>query len=158
MLNIKYEYTVNKKEKPDMNNLGFGKYYTDHMFMMDWYRDKGFVDAKIIPYAPISFDPAALVLHYAQETFEGLKAYKTKDNRILLFRPDMNAKRFQNSNKRLCMPEVPIEDFIQAINDLVKLDSDWIPTLPNTSLYIRPFMFAFEPLMTISHKMLTSIF
>ena len=70
----------------------------------------------------------------------------------------MNAKRLQNSNKRLCMPEVPIEDFIQAINDLVKLDSDWIPTLPNTSLYIRPFMFAFEPLMTISHKMLTSIF
>lgn len=145
MLDIKYEYAVNKKEKPDMNNLGFGKYYTDHMFMMDWYRDKGFVDAKIIPYAPISFDPAALVLHYAQETFEGLKAYKTKDNRILLFRPDMNAKRFQNSNKRLCMPEVPIEDFIQAINDLVKLDSEWIPTLPNTSLYIRPFMFAFEP-------------
>ncbi len=145
MLDIKYEYTVNKKEKPDMNNLGFGKYYTDHMFMMDWYRDKGFVDAKIIPYAPISFDPAALVLHYAQETFEGLKAYKTKDNRILLFRPDMNAKRFQNSNKRLCMPEVPIEDFIQAINDLVKLDSDWIPTLPNTSLYIRPFMFAYQP-------------
>ena len=145
MLDIKYEYAVNKKEKPDMNNLGFGKYYTDHMFMMDWYRDKGFVDAKIIPYAPISFDPAALVLHYAQETFEGLKAYKTKDNRILLFRPDMNAKRFQNSNKRLCMPEVPIEDFIQAINDLVKLDSDWIPTLPNTSLYIRPFMFAYQP-------------
>ena len=145
MLDIKYEYAVNKKEKPDMNNLGFGKYYTDHMFMMDWYRDKGFVDAKIIPYAPISFDPAALVLHYAQETFEGLKAYKTKDNRILLFRPDMNAKRFQNSNKRLCMPEVPIEDFIQAINDLVKLDSDWIPTLPNTSLYIRPFMFAHQP-------------
>ena len=145
MLDIKYEYTLNKKEKPDMNNLGFGKYYTDHMFMMDWYRDKGFVDAKIIPYAPISFDPAALVLHYAQETFEGLKAYKTKDNRILLFRPDMNAKRFQNSNKRLCMPEVPIEDFIQAINDLVKLDSDWIPTLPNTSLYIRPFMFGYQP-------------
>lgn len=145
MLDIKYEYAVNKKEKPDMNNLGFGKYYTDHMFMMDWYRDKGFVDAKIIPYATISFDPAALVLHYAQETFEGLKAYKTKDNRILLFRPDMNAKRFQNSNKRLCMPEVPIEDFIQAINDLVKLDSDWIPTLPNTSLYIRPFMFAHQP-------------
>lgn len=145
MLDIKYVYAVNKKEKPDMNNLGFGKYYTDHMFMMDWYRDKGFVDAKIIPYAPISFDPAALVLHYAQETFEGLKAYKTKDNRILLFRPDMNAKRFQNSNKRLCMPEVPIEDFIQAINDLVKLDSDWIPTLPNTSLYIRPFMFAYQP-------------
>ena len=145
MLDIKYEYAVNKKEKPDMNNLGFGKYYTDHMFMMDWYRNKGFVDAKIIPYATISFDPAALVLHYAQETFEGLKAYKTKDNRILLFRPDMNAKRFQNSNKRLCMPEVPIEDFIQAINDLVKLDSDWIPTLPNTSLYIRPFMFAYQP-------------
>lgn len=145
MLNIKYEYAETKKEKPDMNNLGFGKYYTDHMFMMDWYRDKGFIDAKIVPYAPIPFDPASLVLHYAQETFEGLKAYKTKDGRILLFRPEMNAIRFQNSNRRLCMPEVPVEDFIQAINDLVKLDSDWIPTLTNTSLYIRPFMFAYQP-------------
>lgn len=143
-MKIRYEITKNKKNKPDINNLGFGVYYTDHMFIMDWYKGLGFVDPRIVPYGPIEFDPAALVLHYAQETFEGLKAYKTKEGKILLFRPEMNAKRFQNSNKRLGMPEVSIDDFIQAINDLVKLDSDWIPTLPNTSLYIRPFMFAYQ--------------
>lgn len=145
MLDIKYELNTTRKEKPDMNNLGFGNYYTDYMFMMDWYKDKGFVEPKILPYGPIPFDPACLVLHYAQETFEGLKAYKTKDSRILLFRPEMNAIRFQNSNKRLGMPVLPVEDFIQAINDLVKLEAEWIPTLPNTSLYIRPFMFAYQP-------------
>ncbi len=135
----------NLKNKPDMNALGFGKYYTDYMFMLDWYSDKGFTDPRIIPYGPIEFDPASLVLHYAQETFEGLKAYKTEDGRILLFRPDMNAKRFQNSNQRLCMPVLPVEDFIQAIVELVKKEKDWIPNLPGTSLYIRPFMFAYQP-------------
>lgn len=144
MLNIRYVKSDKLKEKPDQNNLGFGKYYTDYMFMLDWYKDKGWTDPRIVPYEPIPFDPACLVLHYAQETFEGLKAYKTKDGRILLFRPEMNAKRFQTSNRRLGMPELPIEDFVQAINDLVKLEQDWIPTLPNTSLYIRPFMFAYQ--------------
>ncbi len=144
MLNVKIERRHELKEKPDMNNLGFGKYYTDHMFMLDWYRDKGFVNPRIIPYGPIEFDPAALVLHYAQETFEGMKAYKTEDGRILLFRPEMNAKRFQSSNQRLCMPQLPVEDFIQAVNDLVKYEADWIPNLPGTSLYIRPYMFAYQ--------------
>lgn len=144
MLNVKIERRQELKEKPDMNNLGFGKYYTDHMFMLDWYRDKGFVNPRIIPYGPIEFDPAALVLHYAQETFEGMKAYKTEDGRILLFRPEMNAKRFQSSNQRLCMPQLPVEDFIQAVNDLVKYEADWIPNLPGTSLYIRPYMFAYQ--------------
>lgn len=135
----------NLKAKPDKNALGFGKYYTDYMFMLDWYSDKGFTDPRIIPYGPIEFDPASLVLHYAQETFEGLKAYKTADGRILLFRPNMNAKRFQKSNERLCMPVLPEEDFIQAIVELVKKEQDWIPDLPGTSLYIRPFMFAYQP-------------
>lgn len=144
-MNIKFYPRKDLKEKPDQNNLGFGIHYTDYMFMLDWYSDKGFTDPKIIPYGPIEFDPASLVLHYAQETFEGLKAYKTKEGKILLFRPDMNAKRFQNSNKRLCMPVLDEKDFIQAINDLVKIEADWIPTLPNTSLYIRPFMFAYQP-------------
>lgn len=143
-MNIKFIKNENLKQKPDMNNLGFGKYYTDYMFMMDWYEDKGFVDPTIMPYGPIPFDPACLVLHYAQETFEGMKAYRTSDDRILLFRPDMNAKRFQKSNERLCMPQVPVEDFIEAISELVKLEKDWIPTKPGTSLYIRPFMFAYQ--------------
>lgn len=142
-MKIRFEETKDLKVKPQ-ENLGFGKYYTDYMFMMDWYSDKGFDDPRIIPYAPIPFDPACLVLHYAQETFEGMKAYKTEDGRTLLFRPEMNAKRFQKSNARLCMPEVPVEDFIQAVADLVKKEEAWIPTQPGTSLYIRPFMFAYQ--------------
>ncbi len=145
IMEIRFEERKDLKKKPDMNNLGFGKYYTDYMFMLDWYSDKGFTDPRIIPYGPIEFDPASLVLHYAQETFEGLKAYKTKDGRILLFRPDMNAKRFQKSNERLCMPVLPVDDFIQAVAELVKKEEAWIPTLENTSLYIRPFMFAYQP-------------
>lgn len=143
-MNIKFEKAVQLKPKPDINQLGFGKYYTDHMFMLDWYEDKGFVDARIIPYAPIEFDPASLVLHYAQETFEGMKAYKTQDGRVLLFRPEMNALRFQKSNERLCMPILPIEDFVKAVETLVKLEQEWIPSKPGTSLYIRPFMFAYQ--------------
>ncbi len=145
MLNIKFIKRDVLKEKPDMNNLGFGKYYTDYMFMLEWYKGEGFTDAKIMPYGPIEFDPACLVLHYAQETFEGMKAYKTADGRILLFRPEMNAKRFQKSNERLCMPELPVEDYIQAVEELIKVEKDWIPTLPGTSLYIRPYMFAYQP-------------
>lgn len=144
-MKIRFEETKNLKEKPAVEGLGFGKYYTDYMFMLDWYSDKGFDDPRIIPYAPIPFDPACLVLHYAQETFEGMKAYKTSDGRTLLFRPEMNAKRFQSSNRRLCMPEVPVEDFIQAVAELVKKEEAWIPTAPGTSLYIRPFMFAYQP-------------
>lgn len=144
-MKIRFEETKNLKEKPAVEGLGFGKYYTDYMFMLDWYSDKGFDDPRIIPYAPIPFDPACLVLHYAQETFEGMKAYKTADGRTLLFRPEMNAKRFQSSNRRLCMPEVPVEDFIQAVAELVKKEEAWIPTAPGTSLYIRPFMFAYQP-------------
>lgn len=132
------------KDKPDFSNLGFGNYYTDHMFEMDYIENEGFVNPLIRPYEPLQMDPASLVLHYAQETFEGLKAYKNDKNEILLFRPEMNAKRFQKSNERLCMPQVPVEDFVLAIKELVALDSSWIPTLPNTSLYIRPFMFAYE--------------
>ena len=144
MLNIRYEISKNLKTKPDPTTLGFGNYYTDHMFMIDYYEGSGWVDPRIVPYGPIPFDPACLVLHYAQETFEGLKAFKTKDGLVQLFRPEMNAKRFQTSCERLGMPILEIEDFVQAINDLVKLESDWIPTAENTSLYIRPFMFAYQ--------------
>lgn len=114
------------------------------MFTMDWTTEKGWHNAKIEPYGPICMDPATLVLHYAQETFEGLKAYKTKDGRILLFRPEMNARRFANSNRRLCMEVVPEDMFVEAIEKLVAYESDWIPTAEGTSLYIRPFMFATE--------------
>lgn len=144
-MKISYEKAKTLKEKPNWDTeLGFGKYFTDHMFTMDWSVDKGFYNAKIVPYAPIQMDPASMVLHYAQETFEGLKAYRTKQGNVLLFRPEMNAKRFITSNRRLCMAELPVEDFVEAVRSLVEYEQDWIPTAPGTSLYIRPFMFASE--------------
>ncbi len=144
-MEIEYVQAKTLKEKPAWDhNLGFGKYFTDYMFTMDWTVNKGWHNAKIEPYAPICLDPATLVLHYAQETFEGLKAYKSKDGNVLLFRPEMNARRFANSNRRLCMEILPEEMFVEAIEKLVAHEVDWIPTAEGTSLYIRPFMFATE--------------
>lgn len=144
-MEIEYVQAKTLKEKPAWDqNLGFGKYFTDYMFTMDWTVNKGWHNAKIEPYAPICLDPATLVLHYAQETFEGLKAYKSKDGNVLLFRPEMNARRFANSNRRLCMEILPEEMFVEAIEKLVAHEADWIPTVEGTSLYIRPFMFATE--------------
>lgn len=139
-----------KKAKPAWDeNLGFSKYYTDHMFTMDWTEKDGWCNAKIEPYAPIALDPASLVLHYAQETFEGLKAYRAEDGRILLFRPEMNARRFANSNRRLCMPVMSEEMFVEAVSTLVSYEKDWVPTAPGTSLYIRPLLFATEPTLGV---------
>ena len=133
-MEIKYIKTNHLKEKPDWNSpLGFGKYFTDYMFTMDWNEKDGWHNATIEPYAPIALDPATMVLHYAQETFEGLKAYKTADNKVLLFRPYMNAKRFANSNRRLCMEVLPEDMFVEAIEKLVSVEKDWIPTAPDTS-------------------------
>ncbi|MEG0314689.1 MAG: branched-chain amino acid aminotransferase [Erysipelotrichaceae bacterium] len=143
-MEIKIERAKELKEKPDQSNLGFGKHFTDHMFVMDYTEGIGWHDARIVPYGPLSLDPATLVLHYAQETFEGMKAYKTKDGRILMFRPEMNAIRFQNSNKRLCMAEIPTDMFVEANKAIVEYEKDWIPTEPGTSLYLRPFCFATE--------------
>ncbi len=144
-MEIKIERAKTLKDKPDQNHLGFGKYFTDHMFVMDWDKDQGWHDARIVPYGPIPMDPATMVLHYAQETFEGLKAYRNPQGDILLFRPEMNARRMINSNKRLCMAELPEDMFVEAVEAIVKYEQDWIPTAPDTSLYIRPFMYASQP-------------
>ena len=144
-MKIKITRSTNLKEKPDQNNLGFGKYFTDHMFLMDYDEGIGWHDARIVPYAPIPMDPATMVLHYAQETFEGLKAYRNPKGEILLFRPEMNGQRLINSNKRICMAELPVDMFVEAVEAIVKYEQDWIPTAPNTSLYIRPFMYASQP-------------
>lgn len=144
-MEIKITRSTNLKEKPDQNNLGFGNYFTDHMFLMDYDEGIGWHDARIVPYAPIPMDPATMVLHYAQETFEGLKAYRNPNGEILLFRPEMNAKRLINSNKRLCMAELPVDMFVEAVEAIVRYEQDWIPTAPDTSLYIRPFMYASQP-------------
>ena len=143
-MDIRFEKREHLKEKPDQKHLGFGKYMTDYMFVMDWTKEDGWKDARIVPEGPISLDPACVTLHYAQETFEGMKAYRTAEGKIQLFRPEMNAKRMINSNARLCMPEFPVDMFVEAVKALVKVEEDWVPSEPETSLYIRPFMFATE--------------
>lgn len=137
---ITIELTKNPKAKPtDESQLGFGKIFTDHMFVMD-YIDGQWQDARIVPYGPISLDPSASVFHYGQEVFEGMKAYKTPNGEIQLFRPDENFKRLNKSNERVCMPQIDIDFAVDAVMQLVKLDQDWIPTSEGTSLYIRPFI------------------
>lgn len=145
MLDIRYELTQNKKEKPPADSLGFGKYYTDHMFVIDHTEGCGWHDARIVPYAPLQIDPAAMVLHYAMESFEGLKAYRQPDGTVRLFRPEKNAQRMINTNHRMCLPSLPVEDFAQAVKALVKTEEDWVPSEEGTSLYIRPFVIATEP-------------
>ncbi len=145
MLDIKYDLAKTKKEKPNQDKLGFGVYYTDHMLIVDHTEGLGWHDARIVPYAPIALDPAAMVLHYAMESFEGMKAYRTPTGEIQLFRPEKNAQRMINTNQRMCLPSLPVEDFVQAVKAIVKTEADWVPALPGTSLYIRPFVFATEP-------------
>lgn len=142
MLDIKITRTTAPKAKPDESNLGFGKKFTDHMFVMDYTEGEGWHDARIVPYGPFELDPATVVFHYAQEIFEGMKAYRTADDTVQLFRPDCNAKRFQDSADRLCIPKIPVEDYIQAVETLVDVDRDWVPHSDGASLYIRPFVFA----------------
>ena len=137
-MEITVKKTKTPKEKPDFNNLGFGKYFTDHMFIMDYSEKEGWHDARIIPFDYIPVHPASTVLHYGAEIFEGMKAYKTADG-FQIFRPYENAKRMNNSAERLCLPKVDEEFFVKALTELITLDYSWIPDAPGTSLYIRPF-------------------
>lgn len=125
-------------------NPGFGRVFTDHMAMIRYSEEKGWHDARITARAPITMDPASSVLHYAQEIFEGLKAYRLEDGGISLFRAQANARRFRASARRLAMPELPEELFLESISKLVLADREWIPTIDGGSLYLRPFMFASE--------------
>ena len=150
MLNIRVEKTKNPKEIPGEDNpLTFGTIFTDHMFMMNYETGKGWFDPRIVPYQKLELEPSAMVFHYAQEMFEGLKAYRADDGRALLFRPDMNAKRANATNERLCIPQIPEEDFVQAIKELVKVDEAWIPTKEGTSLYVRPFIIATDEFLGV---------
>ena len=123
---------------------GFGKYFTDHMLIAEWNQATGWGDAEIKAYGPISLDPAAMVFHYGQEIFEGMKAYVQPDGAISLFRPDANGARFVKSAARMALPELPVEDFVSCVEALVKTDSAWVPRKVGESLYIRPFMIATE--------------
>jgi branched-chain amino acid aminotransferase len=125
-------------------NPGFGKYLTDHMVRIDWTAQDGWGNGAVVPYGPISLDPATVVLHYGQEIFEGLKAYRQPDGSVASFRPDANADRFQRSARRLAMAELPAELFLESLRALVEIDQDWVPLQEEASLYLRPFMFATE--------------
>ncbi|MFM9378189.1 branched-chain amino acid aminotransferase [Gordonia sp. VNK21] len=125
---------------------GFGNYFTDHMVTVDFDRERGWHAARVTPYGPIALDPAAMVLHYAQEIFEGLKAYRQPDGSIAAFRPEANAERFQTSARRLAMPELPVDDFVGSLRALLDIDNAWVPGAGGEeSLYLRPFMIATEP-------------
>ncbi len=135
-----------RRPKPsDESALGFGRIFSDHMFLMDYEEGKGWQRARVVPYGPLPIDPAAMVLHYGQEIFEGLKGYRGKGGDICLFRPGMNFERMNRSAERLCMPKVPVDDAIAAVETLLRVDREWIPAARGTSLYIRPTMIATEP-------------
>jgi branched-chain amino acid aminotransferase len=138
-----------RKDKPDQGNLGFGDHFTDHMFLMKWDRENGWHDAEICPYKNFSMDPAAMVYHYGQAIFEGLKAYKGEDDQIFMFRPEDNLERMNSSALRMCMPRIPVEKVLKGIKALVYLDRDWIPTNDGATLYIRPTMIAVEPALGV---------
>ena len=142
MQDIKFVERKELKKKPAPGQpLGFGDIFTDYMFLMDYTKGKGWHDARIVPYGPIELDPAAMVLHYSQEIFEGLKAYRTKEGKIQLFRPRENFKRLNESGKRLSIPPLDEALALRALKELVELEKDWVPGEPDTSLYIRPFIF-----------------
>ncbi len=134
------------KEKPvDESKLGFGNYFTDHMFLMNYEEGSGWQDPRVVPYSELRLDPAALSLHYGQEIFEGLKAYRSSDDGIYLFRPEENFRRMSQSATRLCMPELDMDLVMEGMKKLIMQDRDWIPKSEGTSLYIRPVMLATEP-------------
>ena len=137
--------TTHPKPRPaDESKLGFAQYFTDHMFCMDWDEGQGWHDGRIVPHAPIEIEPASCVLHYAQMMFEGMKAYKTPEGAIQIFRPEMNIARMARTCERMCIPELPGELFLAAVKAVIWEDRDWIPSSPGTALYIRPFIFGDE--------------
>jgi branched-chain amino acid aminotransferase len=147
--NIKIEKTQHSKlPSVDFDNIVFGKQFSDHMFVAD-YKNGEWQNLEIKPYAPIEISPACAALHYGQSAFEGMKAYKNEDGEIFLFRPLENAKRINVSAARMCMPEIPEALFMDAIRQLVEIDADWVSSKEDSSLYIRPFLFASEQLLGV---------
>jgi branched-chain amino acid aminotransferase len=146
------EFTVSRNASPVpeerraeiLANPGFGLFFTDHMVSIRWTPDSGWHDAALRPYGPLSLDPATAVLHYAQAAFEGLKAYRQPDGGVKTFRPEANARRFQRSARRLALPELPVDVFVDAVDLLIRTDRAWVPSQVEQSLYLRPFMFASE--------------
>ncbi|MDR2664694.1 MAG: branched-chain amino acid aminotransferase [Oscillospiraceae bacterium] len=144
-----FERSADPKPKPDPNTLKFGQTFSDHMFIMEYSEGRGWHGGRIVPYGPIALDPAAAVLHYGQEMFEGMKAYRAQDGRVLLFRPGKNAERVANSCDRICIPRLDDGLFVAAVKAIVDVERGWIPEKEGTSLYIRPFIFADEPFLGV---------
>lgn len=134
---------TSKLNQVDFNNIAFGRVYSDHMFVADYKQDV-WQNFRIEPYDVLSFTPGSAILHYGQSVFEGLKAYKNQEGEILVFRPDRNARRLNISAERLCIPQIPEDIFMAGMVELLKLDKAWVPSLPDTSLYIRPYIFALD--------------
>ncbi|SFC69758.1 branched-chain amino acid aminotransferase [Bacillus sp. OV322] len=149
-LDIEIIMNKDKKEKPSSQTLEFGKVFTDHMFIMDYKRGKGWHDPRIVPYQPLSLDPSAMIFHYGQSVFEGMKAYLNQDKDIVLFRPEKNFQRLNKSNDRLCIPELDVNFVLEALKKLIKVDYEWVPEAPGTSLYIRPFVISTEPYLGVA--------
>lgn len=135
-------------ETVDFNNIPFGEIFSDHMFVAD-YRDGEWTDCRIVPYGALSMEPSNLALHYGQSVFEGMKASKDKNGQTTLYRPEMHAKRINKSAQRMCMPAIPEDLFLQAVHQLVDLDSNWVPPIKGSALYIRPFMFATDEILGV---------
>ena len=140
-MNISITKTTHPAVKPDSSCLEFGKFFTDHMFIMDYDRSSGWHDARIVPFGKIELHPACTALHYGSEIFEGLKAYRKADGSVQLFRPIENVRRMNRSAERLCLPQIPEEDALEILTRFVSFEQDWVPSAPGTSLYIRPFMY-----------------
>ena len=140
-MDISITKTTSPAVKPDSSTLGFGKVFTDHMFIMDYSVDKGWHDARIVPFGKFAIHPASTVLHYGSEIFEGLKAYRKKDGSVQLFRPLENIRRMNRSAERMCLPQIPEDVALEILTKFIDLEKDWVPSAPGTSLYIRPFMF-----------------
>ena len=159
MEQIALQKTDHLKAKPDIRGIPFGTFFTDHMFLMDYVKGQGWTNPRIVPYGPISLEPSAMVFHYAQEIFEGLKAYRTAEGKIQFFRPIENIRRMNDSGARLCIPAIPEDIYMEALKTLVELDKDWVPSAPDTSLYIRPFIIATDAHVGVhaSHTYLFSI-
>lgn len=150
MEKITIELNPNPKPKPeDESKLGFGHIFTDHMFIMDYKTGKGWYNPRIVPFGPLALSPATMCLHYGQEVFEGMKAYRTADDKIQLFRPEENFKRLNVSNERLVIPAIDEELALNALNELVKVDRDWVPHTDGASLYIRPFIISVDPFLGV---------
>lgn len=149
-MNIRIELTSSPKAKPqDETKLGFGKTFTDHMFVMNYTTGQGWHDARIVPYAPIALEPSAMCFHYGQEVFEGMKAYRAADGSIRLFRPEENFKRLNSSNERLVIPQLDEDFALEALKKLIEIEKDWVPSASGTSLYIRPFIIAVDPFLGV---------